>query len=314
MAAQKEKDRQIEIVLEKILEELKKFRRMTTVKTRNLPDLLFEAAASSSSASLTPVETLEDADLPTQDGRVGNRKRKHSPEAIPVDPISDLYAVLEGSALVPFLESRLQSSSFLEICRHATVFKLIIGILREMSEQSCLVSLLGPLPDQQTSLHSLLQNLESQARIVNDKIGKASANGSVPCKDKSEVNVEPEPNKKSGSKVKSGQCDDGQGLIIARDFLSLSMQVTEALKSTGYLPDINGITGTWTLWNWWRRREFDGGWSQVCQCHGSSPVRQHGVCECRPRLHVRIQRSCKTIQSNHFQNCPRSILCCCFLL
>jgi len=243
MAAQKEKDRQIEIVLEKILEELKKFRRMTTVKTRNLPDLLFEAAASSSSASLTPVETLEDADLPTQDGRVGNRKRKHSPEAIPVDPISDLYAVLEGSALVPFLESRLQSSSFLEICRHATVFKLIIGILREMSEQSCLVSLLGPLPDQQTSLHSLLQNLESQARIVNDKIGKASANGSVPCKDKSEVNVEPEPNKKSGSKVKSGQCDDGQGLIIARDFLSLSMQVTEALKSTGYLPDINGITG-----------------------------------------------------------------------
>ena len=66
MAAQKEKDRQIEIVLEKILEELKKFRRMTTVKTRNLPDLLFEAAASSSSASLTPVETLEDADLPTQ--------------------------------------------------------------------------------------------------------------------------------------------------------------------------------------------------------------------------------------------------------
>ena len=152
--------------------------------------------------------------------------------------------MLEGSALVPFLESRLQSSSFLEICRHATVFKLIIGILREMSEQSCLVSLLGPLPDQQTSLHSLLQNLESQARIVNDKIGKASANGSVPCKDKSEVTVEPEPNKKSGSKVKSGQCDDGQGLIIARDFLSLSMQVTEALKSTGYLPDINGITGT----------------------------------------------------------------------
>ena len=30
----------------------------------------------------------------------------------------DLYAVLEGSALIPFLESRLQSSSFLlEICK-----------------------------------------------------------------------------------------------------------------------------------------------------------------------------------------------------
>ena len=35
--------------------------------------------------------------------------------------------------------------------------------------------------------------------------------------------------------------DDGQGLIIAREFLQLSKAVTEALKSTGYLPDINGI-------------------------------------------------------------------------
>ena len=41
-----------------------------------------------------------------------------------------------------------------------------------MAEQSCLVSLLGPLPDQTTSLHTLLLNLEAQARIVNEKVGK----------------------------------------------------------------------------------------------------------------------------------------------
>merc|ERR1719336_2505664 len=133
MAAQKEKDRQIEIVLEKILEELKKFRRMTTVKTRNLPDLLFEAAGSSS-AGLPAVEAVEEEAEGSVRG--GKRKRKHSPDtgaAAPIDPISDLYAVLEGSALVPFLESRLQNSSFLEICRHTAVFKVIIGILSEMS-------------------------------------------------------------------------------------------------------------------------------------------------------------------------------------
>ena len=124
LAAQKEKDRQIMMVLEKILEELKKFRRMTTVKTRNLPDLLFEAAGSSS-AGLPAVEAVEEEAEGSVRG--GKRKRKHSPDtgaAAPIDPISDLYAVLEGSALVPFLESRLQNSSFLEICHHTAVFKV----------------------------------------------------------------------------------------------------------------------------------------------------------------------------------------------
>ena len=39
-----------------------------------------------------------------------------------------------------------------------------------MSDQSSLVSLLGP--DQDTSLHSLLQSLECQARIVHEKVGE----------------------------------------------------------------------------------------------------------------------------------------------
>ena len=46
--------------------------------------------------------------------------------------------------------------------------------------QPCLISLLGPLTDQTTSLHSLLLSLETQAQILLDKIGKSSANGSVP--------------------------------------------------------------------------------------------------------------------------------------
>ena len=42
----------------------------------------------------------------------------------------------------------------------------------EMSEQSSLVSLLGPLPDQDTSLHFLLQSLDCQARIMHEKVGE----------------------------------------------------------------------------------------------------------------------------------------------
>lgn len=51
-----------------------------------------------------------------------------------IDPLSDLYAVLEGSALVPFLESKLQANSFLEICSHTSVYRCVVNIIREIGE------------------------------------------------------------------------------------------------------------------------------------------------------------------------------------
>jgi len=226
MAAQKETDKQIQLVLEKICTELKKLHSITTVQGRNLPDLL--VGATTSGSALPPVEVVERE----EGSRAGvRRKRKHSPEggSGPVDPLSDLYAVLEGSALIPFLESKLQANSFLEIGRHSQVYRVIIGIVREMAGQSCLVSLLGNLPDQKSSLHSLLQGMENQARIMVDRIGKASANGSVPKPGK--VNT--------GEAAELGATSGGDGQM-ARDFLALSKEVTQALKNTGYLPDING--------------------------------------------------------------------------
>jgi len=224
MAAQKEKDKQIQIVLEKICFELKKLHSTTAVQGRNLPDLLANATTGS---SLPPVELVEREEIPVV-RNVTRRKRKHSPEVQggPVDPMSDMYAVLEGSALVPFLESKLQANSFLEIGRHSQVYRVIISIIKEMANQSYLVSLLGSLPDQKSSLHSLLESLENQARIMMDSIGKASANGSVPKQEKvgtSSENI-------------NAHCADGQ---MAKDFLSLSKEVTQALKNTGYLPDLN---------------------------------------------------------------------------
>ena len=52
----------------------------------------------------------------------------------PIDPLSDLFAVLEGSALIPFLESKLQANSFLEICNHASVYRCVISIIRELGK------------------------------------------------------------------------------------------------------------------------------------------------------------------------------------
>ncbi len=58
----------------------------------------------------------------------------------PVDPHSDLFAVLEGSALIPFLEARLRANSFLEICRHSNVYKCVINIIKEIGLPSIFIN------------------------------------------------------------------------------------------------------------------------------------------------------------------------------
>lgn len=148
MAAQKEKDKQIEIVLKKIHEELKKLHGNASVGSRNLPDLV-DGALSGGSQELPAVEVESRLGSSSCERGGSRRKRKHSPdEAVPagsnpassasddslapIDPLSDLYAVLEGSALIPFLESKLQANSFLEICNHASVYRCVINIIREL--------------------------------------------------------------------------------------------------------------------------------------------------------------------------------------
>ena len=170
MAAQKEKDKQIELVLGKIHVELKKLHGFQSLATqRNLPDLV-DGAISSGQDMMPAVEvdsrisnqTAKINSTTVQDRGGSRRKRKHSPDEIaaaaaaaaaaasslnngnsgddvssssaasPIDPLSDLYAVLEGSALIPFLESKLQANSFLEICSHSSVYRCVISIIREL--------------------------------------------------------------------------------------------------------------------------------------------------------------------------------------
>ena len=122
MAAQKEKDKQLEQLLEKIHLELQNLRQLSHANNR----------------------------------------------------LQDHYAVIEGSALIPFLESKLKDNSFLEICNHATVFQYVIQIIKELVVQPYFNILLGSLPNQSSSLHSLIMSLESQAQILLKTVGKTS--------------------------------------------------------------------------------------------------------------------------------------------
>ena len=64
-----------------------------------------------------------------------------------------------------------------------------------------------------------------------DRIGRASANGSVP---------KPEKAGHTSSTGKGSSLAEAQtGDSLAKEFLTLSKEVTLALKNTGFLPDIN---------------------------------------------------------------------------
>nr|XP_022316205.1 uncharacterized protein LOC111119919 [Crassostrea virginica] len=148
LAAQKEKDNKIESVLHQILEELK------LLYTQHAPQL-------------KPRPRDSSVDPGIQDTGQG------------VDPVYDMYTVLEGSALIPFIEQYLKADSFLEICRHSDVYKVIVDIVKELARQRQFLPLLCALPNQETSVYQLLSQLEQRASIMLRHLNKAG-NGSVP--------------------------------------------------------------------------------------------------------------------------------------
>ncbi|XP_033739227.1 uncharacterized protein LOC117326577 [Pecten maximus] len=96
-----------------------------------------------------------------------------------IDPVQDMYSVVEGSAVIPFMEQYLRADSFLEICRHSEVYKFIVDIIKEIARQRQLLPLLCSLSNQTLSIYQLLEQLEKKASLILKHMCKAG-NGSVP--------------------------------------------------------------------------------------------------------------------------------------
>ncbi|CAG2222593.1 BIRC6 [Mytilus edulis] len=136
IAAQKEKDNKVETVLHKILEELK------LLYTNHAPQL--------------------------KPRTLGSQPEPDTGQTTVIDPVEDMFTVLDGSALIPFIEQYLTADSFLEICRHSVV-----------TRQKQLLPLLVSLPNQQLSVYKLLEQLEKKASMMLKHLCKAG-NGSIP--------------------------------------------------------------------------------------------------------------------------------------
>ncbi|KAJ1530380.1 hypothetical protein ONE63_005289 [Megalurothrips usitatus] len=218
IAVEKEKDKKIEAVLQKILLDLQEYLRhydnmmkpsddpmVESTDSADMSDesmmcngILNEPSTSKSVLLLFGLEALGTVHPTDKEGTSApsEEKKVHLPSQS--DATRQLYEALEASTLIPFIEQKLQVDSFLEICRHKAVYRCVIDILSEIAGRLWLARLLWKQPGQKKSIYSLLLSIKDKAQKVldrykmaaesshskNEKKGKKRANSGSRDKDK----------------------------------------------------------------------------------------------------------------------------------
>ncbi|KAK7866626.1 hypothetical protein R5R35_011533 [Gryllus longicercus] len=261
LAAQREKDKQVECVLQNILQELKTgCSAMTNGKTGWCNkawgiDGTYSSFSvpSCSSAKASDSTSNDSCRVSTTSNHVTNNEKKSEEKMVVNDEgdctsaqnginstdLEDLFSVLEASTLVPFLVKKLQVDSFLEICQHTSVYQRVVDIIKEIARYPELVPLLWNLPEQKHSIYSLVHRLEDQAKVVLAKVGKTSANGNIP---KGSKGASCSSVSSSTPAVSDQQQSDDEKL--ARDFYEMSQAVDVALQDLGLLasqPELGAL-------------------------------------------------------------------------
>lgn len=184
LAAQKEKDHQIELVLTEILHEIEKI--CGTSKGSSFPTSSSFAKLETSSCGAAVGSAIAnnetpygDVEMPLDDS--GNNAFSESllgDEKWPADPMEELCSVLADSTLLPFLESKLKVTSFLDICQHTSVYQRVVDIINTIATQPKLVPLLWHVPGRTNSMYDLISQLEKEAEAIVSKLKKTAENGS----------------------------------------------------------------------------------------------------------------------------------------
>uniref|UniRef100_A0A914V5Q6 UBC core domain-containing protein n=1 Tax=Plectus sambesii TaxID=2011161 RepID=A0A914V5Q6_9BILA len=90
---------------------------------------------------------------------------------------TELFAVIEGSALIPFVEVELANLTFIEIGRHPERYRLLFDLLSTISVEPALLPLLCPLPNQKKCLMALLEEISRTAADYLQTIETHSSGG-----------------------------------------------------------------------------------------------------------------------------------------
>lgn len=78
----------------------------------------------------------------------------------------DIRALLEGSALVPFLETEVSVMSLVEISRHLERYTALLNLIEVLGDRPLIFPLLCNLPKQKKSILSHMAALVENVRIL----------------------------------------------------------------------------------------------------------------------------------------------------
>ncbi|XP_049832640.1 baculoviral IAP repeat-containing protein 6-like [Schistocerca gregaria] len=202
LAAQKEKDHQIELVLRGILREIEK---VCGISKGRSSFLVYNSVSFPTSSSFAKFETsgtevggssaavgsaiannetpCGDIEMPlenlSESENVELSEVSSDDEKWAIDGVEELCSVLADSSLLPFLESKLKVTSFLDICQHTSVYQRVVDIINTIATQPKLVPLLWHLPGRANSMYDLISQLEKEAESIVSKLKKTAENGTA---------------------------------------------------------------------------------------------------------------------------------------
>lgn len=234
-AAQKEKDKQIESVLKKILIELAKTcnLNLNNIVTKKMsPDS--EVTFCSFSSIVCNSEPVGKEDVESNDCKVDGTVSFDTGTF--TNTIDLLANIIHDSVLIPFIQMKMRVDSFLEISQHTRVYLYIVNIIKILASQPQLALLLYDAADEENSVYSLIKKLEKEVKCILVRINKTSANGNIPksrkAKEDVSINKEPPPSYVQFEEE-----------ALAREFYCMIDTVTMALANIGILPSSSSTKG-----------------------------------------------------------------------
>jgi baculoviral IAP repeat-containing protein 6 len=82
------------------------------------------------------------------------------------------FLTIEESALVPVIEHYLNNDSLLDMERHVSLYKTLLGVVKAFTENEDLISLLDRLEHQKQSIYELMSRMHNQASIYMKVVNK----------------------------------------------------------------------------------------------------------------------------------------------